>query len=326
MCIRDRLEYEKMSGKTFSFFEVLTAMSFIYFKKNKVDINVIETGIGGTYDTTNVIKSDIQVITPISYDHQNVLGDTIKSISENKAGIIKENSTVITSKQISEALEIIRKKSAEKKSKLIELNYSIKSKLSIKDFRMNTLIEINGNEYKISSNSVGRHYIDNVALAINTLNYIDKFELTKFQIEKGIKNNVWPCRGNIKKFKNRIFFIDGAHNESGFKKLELSIEEFLDKNFTLIFGLNKNHDINPVINLIERFKCKTIISQSNHPKSENIENIEKKLKYNRIDYIKSENSKEALDISLEESKINETIIAAGSIFIAAEISKLINND
>lgn len=320
------LEYEKMSGKTFSFFEVLTAMSFIYFKKNKVDINVIETGIGGTYDTTNVIKSDIQVITPISYDHQNVLGGTIKSISENKAGIIKENSTVITSKQIGEALEIIRKKSAEKKSKLIELNYSIKSKLSIKDFRMNTLIEINGNEYKISSNSVGRHYIDNVALAINTLNYIDKFELTKFQIEKGIKNNEWPCRGNIKKFKDRIFFIDGAHNESGFKKLELSIEEFLDKNFILIFGLNKNHDINPVINLIKRFKCKTIISQSSHPKSENIENIEKKLKYNRIDYIKSENSKEALDISLEESKINETIIAAGSIFIAAEISKLINND
>jgi len=320
------LDYEKMSGKTFSFFEVLTAMSFIYFKKNKVDINVIETGIGGTYDTTNVIKSDIQVITPISYDHQNVLGDTIKSISENKAGIIKQNSTVITSKQISEALEIIRKKSAEKKSKLIELNYSIKSKLSIKDFRMNTLIEINGDEYNISSNSVGRHYIDNVALAINTLNYIEKFELTKFQIEKGIKNNVWPCRGNIKKFKDRIFFIDGAHNESGFKKLELSIKEFLDKNFTLIFGLNKNHDINPVINLIKRFKCKTIITQSSHPKSENIENIEKKLKYNRIDYIKSENSKEALDISLEESKINETIIAAGSIFIAAEISKLINND
>ena len=91
------------------------SFNFIYFKKNKVDINVIETGIGGTYDTTNVVKSDIQVITPIGYDHQNVLGDTIKSISENKAGIIKENSTVITSKQIKEALEIIKNKSSEKK-------------------------------------------------------------------------------------------------------------------------------------------------------------------------------------------------------------------
>ena len=320
------LEYEKMSGKTFSFFEVLTAMSFIYFKENKVDINVIETGIGGTYDTTNVIKSDIQVITPISYDHQNVLGDTIELISENKAGIIKENSTVIASRQLSAALEIIKKKSYEKKSKLIELNYSLKSKPSIKDFRMNALIEINGNEYNISSKSVGRHYIDNVALAINTLNHIDRFEVTKYQIEKGIRNNVWPCRGNIKKFKDRIFFIDGAHNESGFNRLESSIEEFLDKNFILIFGLNKNHDINPVINLIKKFKCKTIISRSSHPKSENVKNIEKKLKYNRIDYIKSENSKEALNISLKESKINETIITAGSIFVAAEISELINND
>ena len=320
------LEYEKISGKTFSFFEVLTAMSFIYFKENKVDINVIETGIGGTYDTTNVIKSDIQVITPISYDHQNVLGDTIELISENKAGIIKENSIVIASKQLSEALEIIKKKSSEKKSKLIELNYSLKSKPSIKDFRMNALIEINGNEYNISSKSVGRHYIDNVALAINTLNHIDRFEVTKYQIEKGIRNNVWPCRGNIKKFKDRIFFIDGAHNESGFNRLESSIEEFLDKNFILIFGLNKNHDINPVINLIKKFKCKTIISRSSHPKSENVKNIEKKLKYNRIDYIKSENSKEALNISLKESKINETIITAGSIFVAAEISELINND
>ena len=320
------LEYEKISGKAFSFFEVLTAMSFIYFKKNKVDINVIETGIGGTYDTTNVVKSDIQVITPIGYDHQNVLGDTIKSISENKAGIIKENSTVITSKQIKEALEIIKNKSSEKKSKLIVLNYSLKSKPSIKDLKLNTLIEVGRNEYNVSSNSIGRHYIDNVALTINTLNHIDKFEITKFQIEKGIRNNVWPCRGNMKKFKGRIFFIDGAHNESGFNKLELSIEEFLNKNFTLIFGSNKNHDIKPVINLIKKFKCRTILSQSSHPKSENIENIEKKLKYNRIDYIKSKNSKEALNISLEESKINETIITAGSIFIAAEISELINND
>ena len=132
------LEYEKISGKAFSFFEVLTAMSFIYFKKNKVDINVIETGIGGTYDTTNVVKSDIQVITPIGYDHQNVLGDTIKSISENKAGIIKENSTVITSKQIKEALEIIKKNHLKKiKINCAKLFFKIKTfnkRLKVKYF------------------------------------------------------------------------------------------------------------------------------------------------------------------------------------------------
>ena len=191
---------------------------------------------------------------------------------------------------------------------------------------MNSLIKLGNIEYNISSDSVGRHYIDNIALAISTLNNIDGLELKKSQIEKGIRNNSWPCRGNIKKFKGRIFFIDGAHNESGLNKLELSIEEFLNKNFTLIFGLNINHDIYPIINLIKKFKCKTIISKSAHPKSENIENIEKKLKYNKIDYIRSKNSKEALNISLKESKENGTVIVAGSIFIAAEISKLIKNE
>tara|TARA_B100000941_G_scaffold286611_1_gene260482 strand:- start:9012 stop:10325 length:1314 start_codon:yes stop_codon:yes gene_type:complete len=320
------LEYEKLSAKAFSFFEVLTVMSFIFFKKNKVDVNIIETGIGGTYDTTNVIKSDIQVITPISYDHQNVLGNTIKSIAENKAGIIKENSIVVTSKQLDETLEIIKEKSFEKKSKFIMLNYSLKSKPIIKNLKMNSLIEIDKNEYNISSDSVGGHYIDNIALAISTLNNINGLKITKYQIEKGIRDNSWPCRGNIKKFKDRVFFIDGAHNESGFNKLELSIEEFLNKNFTLIFGININHDIYPVINLIKKFKCKIIISKSAHPKSENIENIEKKLKYNKIDYIKSKNSEEALNIFLEGSKKDETVVVAGSIFIAAEISKLIKNE
>ena len=191
---------------------------------------------------------------------------------------------------------------------------------------MNSLIEIDKNEYNISSDSVGGHYIDNIALAISTLNNINGLKITKYQIEKGIRDNSWPCRGNIKKFKDRVFFIDGAHNESGFNKLELSIEEFLNKNFTLIFGININHDIYPVINLIKKFKCKIIISKSAHPKSENIENIEKKLKYNKIDYIKSKNSEEALNIFLEGSKKDETVVVAGSIFIAAEISKLIKNE
>ena len=110
------------------------------------------------------------------------------------------------------------------------------------------------NEYNVSSNSIGRHYIDNVALTINTLNHIDKFEITKFQIEKGIRNNVWPCRGNMKNLKAEFFLLT-VHNESGFNKLELSIEEFLNKNFTLIFGSNKNHDIKPVINLIKNLNA-----------------------------------------------------------------------
>ena len=91
----------------------------IYFKKNDVDVNIIETGLGGTLDTTNVLNSDVQVITPISYDHQNVLGNDIESIAKNKAGIIKKGSTVIISKQIEKAFQVIKNESIKNKSELI---------------------------------------------------------------------------------------------------------------------------------------------------------------------------------------------------------------
>ena len=319
-------DYEKKISKQFSFFEILTAISFIYFKKNSVNINVIETGIGGTFDTTNVLASDIQVITPISYDHQNVLGNTIKLISENKAGIIKKNSVVITAHQENEAFEIIKEKAKKEKSKLISLNYSIDAKPSVKGNKMNSVIGINNEKYAVSTRSIGKYYLDNIALSIQTLNHLNKYNVNKVDIENGIKENFWPCRGNLEKHKDRIFFIDGAHNEEGFRKLKSTINEFFDKKFIFIFGLNKNHDIGDAIKFIKEFKCKTIISESNHPKSEKIEYIEKKFKYNNINYIKSNTMKDALNISLRESKDNEIIVSAGSLFISAEIKKLIENE
>ena len=113
------ISFEKTLNIKFSFFEILTAISFIYFKKNDVDVNIIETGLGGTLDTTNVLNSNIQVITPISYDHQNVLGNDIESIAKNKAGIIKKGSTVVISKQIEKAFQVIKNESIKNESKLI---------------------------------------------------------------------------------------------------------------------------------------------------------------------------------------------------------------
>jgi len=318
--------YERKSGIQFSFFEILTAISFIYFKKNDVDVNIIETGLGGTLDTTNVLNSDIQVITPISYDHQNVLGNDIESIAKNKAGIIKRRSTVVISKQIEKAFQVIKNESIRNESKLISLTYSLKSKPYLKNNKMSSVMEIKNVDYRISSNSIGGYYLDNVALSIQTINQIKKFNFSKSEIETGVKNNYWPCRGNIKKYQERIFYIDGAHNEDGFKKLDSSINEFLKKDFIFIFGLNKNHSIDSAINFIKKYNCKTIISRSNHPKSERIEYIEKKLEYNDINYIKSGNTKEALNISLKESKENEMIVTAGSLFVSSEISKLIDNE
>ena len=170
--------YEKESGIQFSFFEILTAISFIYFKKNDVDVNIIETGLGGTLDTTNVLNSNIQVITPISYDHQNVLGNDIESIAKNKAGIIKKGSTVVISKQIEKAFQVIKNESIKNESKLISSTYSLKGKSYLKNCLMNSVIEIENTEYRIISNSIGGYYLDNAALSIQTINQIKKFKFS----------------------------------------------------------------------------------------------------------------------------------------------------
>ena len=320
------LNYESKSGIQFSFFEILTAISFIYFKKNGVEVNIIETGLGGTLDTTNVLSSDIQVITPISFDHQNVLGNDIESIAKNKAGIIEKKSTVVISKQIEKAFQVIKNESIKNESKLISSEYSLKTKPYLKNYRMESVIEIEDKDYRISTNSIGSYYLDNIALSIQAICQIKKLKISKSEIEAGVESNDWPCRGNIKKYHERIFYIDGAHNEDGFKKLDSAISEFLKKDFIFIFGLNKNHSIDSAINFIKKYNCKTIISKSNHPKSERIEYIEKNLQYNDINYIKSGNTKEALNISVRESKINEMIVTAGSLFISSEINKLINDE
>jgi dihydrofolate synthase/folylpolyglutamate synthase len=318
--------YERKSGIQFSFFEILTAISFIYFKKNDVDVNIIETGLGGTLDTTNVLNSDIQVITPISFDHQNVLGNDIESIAKNKAGIIKKKSIVVTSKQIEQAFKVIKNESIKNESKLISSDYALKTKPYLKNYRMNSVIEIENRDYRISTNSIGSYYLDNVALSIQAICQIKKLKISKSDIEAGVESNNWPCRGNIKKYQERTFYIDGAHNEDGFKKLDTAICEFLKKDFIFIFGMNKNHSIDSAINFIKKYNCKTIISKSKHPKSEGIKYIEKKLQYNNINYIKSNNTKEALNISLKESKISEIIVTAGSLFVSSEINELINDE
>ena len=156
-------------------------------------MNIIETGLGGTLDTTNVLNSDVQVITPISYDHQNVLGNDIESIAKNKAGIIKKGSTVVISKQIEKAFQVIKNESIKNESKLISSGYSLKTKPFLKNHRMNSIIEIENTEYRISSNSIGGYYLDNAALSIQTINQIKKFKFSKSEIETGIENNYWPC-------------------------------------------------------------------------------------------------------------------------------------
>lgn len=203
-------------------FEILTAAAFKYFSDKKVDYVVLETGLGGRYDATNVCKNTLAIITSISLDHTDRLGDTYEQIAYEKAGIIKENSTVITA-SYNNGFTTIKDIAKEKNAKLIPINYEVK------------MIYENGINYAVIDNKkyefplLGLYQKQNLALVLEACKVLN---ISFVAIEQGLKTAKWAARLEYKKEKNIL--IDGAHNPDSAQELRKSLD-FYFKNEKKIF-------------------------------------------------------------------------------------------
>ena len=192
-----------------TFFEVSTVMALDYFSKKKVDVAIIETGLGGRLDSTNIIEPSLSIITEISLDHLDILGDTILKIAKEKSGIIKEKTPVVISRQSKEVTELFSRKAIEKSSHLIE----VLEVLNVKVSQKGTGFTYRGEDYITSL--IGDHQAYNASLVIESINIYDS-SIQKKVIKKGLKNTFWP--GRIQKIYKNIFF-DVAHNKTSIKSL-----------------------------------------------------------------------------------------------------------
>ncbi|HZK33061.1 MAG TPA: folylpolyglutamate synthase/dihydrofolate synthase family protein, partial [Tissierellaceae bacterium] len=200
-------------------FEIITAISFMYFQEEKTDYVILEVGLGGRFDSTNIIEKPLaSVITTIDYDHTDVLGKTLKEIAYQKAGIIKENGIVISYPQEDEALKVLKEISKEKNAEfyLCDIkNIKIKSsnsKGAIFDFKYKNITMEN-----VEIAMLGEYQVYNAALALTTLMVLKEKELISIEeeaIRKGLKSTKWPGRLEVLG-ENPIFLIDGAHNVQG---------------------------------------------------------------------------------------------------------------
>ena len=324
--IQNIKKYENINNISFTFFEVLTAMAFYLFKKNKVKIQIIETGLGGTFDSTNIVDSDLSIITAIGLDHQSVLGESIELIAENKAGIIKAESKTITTMQRNSVMKIIQDKAESVNTTLIKIFYEYIEPLTFHDNYLSTVIKIKNKIYKIKLNSIGLNQINNITTAITAINEYPFLKLSTSQIEEGIKNNNWPCRGEIIKKYDRYFFIDGAHNEESIKNLAETINKFFKTANFFILGINTGHDIASAKLLLKNAK-KIILSQSAHPKSLTAKKLGKIIcSISKLEPINSDNIPDAIKKAVFHSKKNDIIICTGSLFLASEIKENLRNE
>ena len=240
-----------------TFFEAMTVLAFAFFADSSIDILVCEVGMGGRFDATNVLPSFMEVITSIGLEHTYMLGKTYAQIANEKAGIIKRNSTVVTAAQKEEALKVIREKAKENNARLYVYG---------KDFKAKKIgISTDGQEFNFCGKETyrhikiplwGSHQIENMSIALQALILMGDmgFPVHRQAIYSGLKNVSWPGRFQIIRHKP-LWIIDGAHNPDGLKTLMRSLRAlFPGEDFSLLMGILKDKDWRKMIEIIERNK------------------------------------------------------------------------
>ena len=231
--------------KKITFFEVCTAMAFAYFAHEKVDMAIIETGLGGRLDATNTIRPLLSIITDISYDHTQILGRTLKKIAFEKAGIIKEDIPILTGLLPHDAASVIKQTARERKAPLIVLaknNFSTNKKAFSFNYHNRHIMMQN-----LSSSLPGRHQILNAVLAIRAIELIksDGYKISILDIRNGLKKTDWPGRFQLLRQKGKpLVILDVGHNPGGMMAMVKCFRElFPQRKADIVVGLVGNKDI-----------------------------------------------------------------------------------
>ena len=308
-----------------TFFEVYTALAFQYFKNKKVDFVILETGLGGRLDATNICRSLLSIITPISYEHTMVLGNRLRDIAYEKASIIKkENKKIcdgkilaLTSLQDRCVMDVIKKISKRNNALLLRENkdfdFSIKKNNSFAYSGLNSKID----NLKISL--LGRHQIANASLAIASVESLryHSINIDKSAIRDGLNNCLWPARFESIS-KNPLVILDGAQNSASVKTLYKTLEEnFPNKKIWIIFSIFKNKELKDTCRQIEKISDRIILTKVNNPRASEPEDLLKYFRGNPIFLTNS--SKEALELAKAKASRKDLILITGSLYLCGEV-------
>lgn len=309
-------------------FEIITCLMFKYFYDKKVDYAVVEVGLGGRLDSTNVVNPLLTVITSISLDHTNILGSTLDKIAREKGGIIKKNTPLILYPQKEEAVKELKDIAKEKSAKI----YYVKKEDAkiidiIKDNEFYQKVKIKGefNTYNANLKLLGEHQILNCAVAVRAVEVLSKiqgFELKN--IEKGIENAKWIGRLEVLN-KNPLVVIDGAHNIQGITTLKENVNKYFNyKNMILLIGILADKQVEDMIKVITPMS-KHIIALTPHS---NRAELGVKLKEEIERFNKNvesfENYETAFKKALSIANEDDLILVTGSLYMIGEMRGIIN--
>ena len=319
--VREKVE-ELDEKKIFvSGFEILTSISYIYFARNNLDFAVMEVGMGGRVDATNVMEKSIPVFCHISLDHANILGDTIGKIAHEKGGIIKENSHVFSYPQDEGARAELKKLSKEKNSDFYEFSQDEVEMLSsneegnVFNFRDHKNVEIS---------LIGDHQALNASLALMVLDFLKKdYGLDEEKIKEGLKKAKNIGRTECLS-KDPLIIIDGSHNLDSIERIEESVKKFKYKKLILGFSLLKDKDHDHILRKIENIADKIVLTEIDSDRHTDLKELEAEFKkFSKKEIYPIKDREEAVEKTLSLAGEGDMILWCGSLYLIKDIRKII---
>jgi dihydrofolate synthase/folylpolyglutamate synthase len=309
-----------------SYFEISVAMAFDYFAHEKVDIACIEVGLGGRLDSTNIINPILSIITNISHDHNQMLGDTLEEIAFEKAGIIKKSTPVIIGEYQSDTISAV----------FVNKSKENISSIQFASENVQYIEEESKHVFHLKENSISlpkyifeaNYTLKNIATVLFTIEALisNKLLLHHFDndnIEKGFinyyKNTGFAGRWmRIEKYPNVI--LESAHNEAGIENLKLSLSKTHYKNLYIIYGTVKDKDVQKIVSILPKNVTHYILTQTNIPRAMPVEELNALFTQFGITNTTSiTNSSQAFSKALEMAEKDDLILVTGSIFLVGEI-------
>jgi len=322
--------------KELTTFEIITGIAFQYFSQEKVDFAVVEVGMGGRLDATNVVSPVLSVITSISHDHMKVLGNTLPRIAGEKAGIIKPGVPVVVAPQKSTVEDVLRRTAEKNNSRLVRPRDYLKiQKISNSLLGQHFAITLAA-QYKSALTDafpferdlflplMGDHQLENARTALTCVLELRKlgYVIKSRPIEEGLRTIEWPGRFEIIS-REPLIIIDGAHNRDSFRKLCATIKEYLPgKKRILIFGASEDKEVELMLKIIQPCVDLLVITKTDHPRALDGNEIQQHAQKIGIESKVTNSVEEALDRALRIYNNNSVIIATGSIFIAGAIKEI----
>ncbi len=310
-----------------SFFEVTVVMAFQYFKERKVDVAIIETGLGGRLDSTNVITPEVSLITNIGYDHQDLLGESLGEIASEKAGIIKQEIPVVLGKYQTEIFEVFNLKANELRAPLNvkSKDYKVRSS-GFSNFYREFEVFDGDKEEKYTTDILADYFLDNVPGIIETVQTLKKrnYVIRNEDLKKGF-SRVWKNTGLKGRFQllrdQPLMIADISHNEEGIRALLRQIDEINFEQLHIIYGTVADKKVESIVSVFPKDSC-FYLTQSSVPRSMKVGDLKQLSEKMGLDGEPYKNVNDAIDTALNKASSHDLILITGSTFVVAEIEIL----